>query len=161
MTPTFVRRTRARFEPSVATELPPPLPPLRDPAEEWNTLRTYAAKVAEVAATTAEANRNLIAENAALHRRIEHLEVQNAEVLRENRIAQSYAQSLRTRVTTIREALQTAENESLQFASNSVRERVAPTPEENAAGEEVQEVLSRIQPSGQSGGTTALAPNRF
>ena len=104
-------------------------------ARDWcDRLRAYAEQVLRVAQQTADANRNLIAENAALARQNEHLMEQNDALIRDNRTVHAYAQNLRSRLTAIREALQSAENESLEYATSSVRLRPASTVQEDAAG---------------------------
>ena len=148
MPPPFIDRMRPRFSPEAVPEMPPPLPPT-DPMQEardWcDRLRAYAEQVLRVAQQTADANRNLIAENAALARQNEHLMEQNDALIRDNRTVHAYAQNLRSRLTAIREALQSAENESLEYATSSVRLRPASTVQEDAAGEEVREILERAR----------------
>jgi hypothetical protein len=148
MPPPFIQRVRQRFDPQAAAELPPPPPDIRGALEQWETFRDYAAQVASIATATAEANRHLLAENAALQRQVEHLMNQNDAILRDNRTVHAYAQNLRSRLTAIREALQNAENESLEFATVSVRTRI-PTAQEDQDAEEVREVLSRVRPQTQ------------
>lgn len=127
MAPNFIRSLRERGL--------PPDPPAENPHDaaraQWETLREYAVKVAEIARETDETSKTLQAENDSLRREVERLTASNTKLARENRTVNAYAQSIRTRLTVIRETIESAERESLEHARDA-REPEAEAPRINA-----------------------------
>lgn len=139
---------RPQWMRSLRNHIGRPLPAERDTfaeaQEQMRELRAYAAEAAE-ALRGAQA---IILENESLRREVAAVRSQMGEqvatLTRENRMLSAYATNLRTRLTAIREAIQSTENEALQFASNQVRERAPePTDEERAALHQLADGIAR------------------
>lgn len=105
----------------------PTEPPAENPhetaRESWDKLRQYATGVAAITMEIDDENKTLRAELDSMQRENERLAEETSTLRRENRLVSAYAQTLRTRLTAIREALEVAERESLQYATNTVREK--------------------------------------
>lgn len=123
----------------------PDAPPADNPHDlasaQWDKLRDYATKVAEVAAEISDENKTLLAQNESLTREVDRLTALNADITREHRTTIAFAQALRTRFTAIREAFEAAEREALSYAGQDVREKTPPTAEEQR---EVEQVIASI-----------------
>jgi|SRR5579859_4634814 len=164
MPPAFIERTRARFTPEAVPalpEAPSATNEMQEALEKWHSLRAYAQTVLDIARQTSEANRNLIAENSALHRQIEQLMEEISEVRRENRIAQAYAQNMRGRAGAVVEVVESMHREALQFASHSIHEAEEATPAEKAETAEVHDSIVRISQDRPTASRTVLPENLF
>jgi len=115
MAPNFVRTLRERGLPA-----DPPAENPHDAARaQWDSLREYAVKVAEIARETDESNKTLQAENDSLRREVDRLTDTNTQLARENRTVNAYAQSIRTRLIVIRETIESAEREAREHARDA------------------------------------------
>lgn len=137
MVPNFVMRMRDRGLPAE----PPRENPYENAHEKWDELREYAAKVLQMAEETNDTNRTLVAQNEALQTEVERLTLLVNQLSRENRVISAFGEHLRTRLTVIREGIETAERESLEYAHQTVTTRDEPTPKEAA---EVRNVVGNI-----------------
>lgn len=105
-------------------DIPPPEPHERDPMDEardrWDELRNYATQVADMLRVANETIQRLNVENDGLRAEVDHVRAYTGEEIkalsRDNRLLRGYAQALRTRMTVIRENIEVAEKESLQYA---------------------------------------------
>ncbi len=99
----------------------PPEPPVQNPffeaADRWEDLRRFATEVLAMARETDDSNRTLTIENDVLRRENERLAAEQAVLVRDNRLIRSYGHALRARLTAIREALESAEREALEYAA--------------------------------------------
>lgn len=152
MAPNFIQRMRAQGLPPE----PPEENPNRIASASWEQLREYATRALSIAQETDDVNKMLTADNESLRRENERLAEANAALARENRLVTAFAQNLRTRMSGVREAIETAERESLQFANHQIREHAAePTAEETAEVRQVMDGITRIN------GPVTLPPNKM
>jgi DNA anti-recombination protein RmuC len=100
-------------------------PPAENPAAvasaSWEQLHAYAAKVLEMAHQTDDDNKRLIAQNESCMRENARLVEELARVNRELRATVAYAESIRTRLTSIAEQINAAASQSLQHANQSLK----------------------------------------
>lgn len=138
MAPSFVRTMRERGLPEE--------PPIENPHEvarqQWEALREYATKVAEVARETDDANKALMAENESLRRENDHLYEQVDKISREYRATSAFAESLRTRLKSIEEQIAAALQESMEYAQRSAREPARAHKPDESFEREVRKVMS-------------------
>lgn len=134
-------------------DLPPDLPqhdPMPQAQRSWEEMRDYAARCRGALQQADEMIRALQADNDAKDREIAALRQSVGDLTRDNRVVRSYADNIRTRLTSIREQMERAESEALQFARTSLQ--VQPeTPEERADAAVGAEIIAR------AAGTTTLA----
>jgi hypothetical protein len=140
----FMRRA-----PVTDPETDPSPPPLVNPFEEairqFRELRDFAERQAHYARKVAAENRQLLADNDGLGREVDRLLNLSAELAKDNRLIRAYATSVRTRLTVIREAIENADRESLQYAHNEATEPQPELPtEETAELAEVVEGIHRV-----------------
>lgn len=145
----FLRRDREPItEPEVVLPPPPEANPFTEAQDKWGELRRYAEQAMDVSRRVAAENRQLLADNAALGRQVDHLLAENIRLLKDNRVIRAYATATRTRLTVIREAIEQAEREALHSAASHDREpERADTAEEESQLREVVAGIERHNPT--------------
>lgn len=140
----FMRRAAPLTEPDSMPPPPAPENPFTEAERRWAQLHDYAVKAMENARAVAVENRQLVSDNTALGRQIQHLMELNTQLLKDNRVIRAYATAIRTRVTVIREASERADQEALEYAHNEATARPQEAPEETAAVESIVHGIERI-----------------
>lgn len=142
-----------RREPLTQPDAMPPPPveaanPFTEAQDRWGQLREYAVRAMDVSRKVASENQQLLADNAALSRQIDHLLAENVRLLKDNRVIRAYATATRTRLTVIRESIEQAEREALHSAASHDREpERADTAEEDSQLREVVAGIERHTPT--------------
>jgi hypothetical protein len=127
----------------------PPQPPQENPFDEaqrkWDDLRAYAETVLQLSHETNDANRTLVAQVESLQRENDRLAAQVTQLSRENRIVNAYGQNIRSRMAVIKEGIEAAERESLEYANHRVTTRPVDTAEEKAEVSHIVDAIARVQ----------------
>lgn len=157
MAPPFISRMRKELPAE-----PPRENPYRKAADDYDDLHEYAQRVLRLAEETNENNQILTAQNASLQAEVDRLSDEVSALMRDNRLVRSYAEHLRTRLTVVRESMEMAERESLEYASHSVRvPHSEETQTEDDGAAEIATNIARLTPAPVVNTGTMMPPSPF